>query len=107
MDQLADRQITVEVIYATAAQQRRVVCNVAPDAKVREVVVTSGLDQHFEQLDLATVAVGVWGEIVDDDHTLSDGDRIELYRPLENDPREARMRLAREGKTMGGVGIDA
>ncbi|MEL7298044.1 MAG: RnfH family protein [Pseudomonadota bacterium] len=106
MDQLAERQITVEVIYATAAKQERVIRNVSPDATAREVVLASGLDQHFEQLDLSCVALGIWGEVISCDHRLNDGDRIELYRRLENDPREARMRLAREGKTMGAAIAD-
>ena len=31
---------------------------------------------------------------------LKDGDRIELYRPLSIDPREARRQLALAGRTM-------
>ncbi|MBW2472464.1 MAG: RnfH family protein, partial [Deltaproteobacteria bacterium] len=31
---------------------------------------------------------------------LTDGDRVELYRPLEIDPREARRQLAEAGRTM-------
>ena len=34
---------------------------------------------------------------------LRDGDRVELYRPLELDPREARRQLASAGLTMDAV----
>jgi putative ubiquitin-RnfH superfamily antitoxin RatB of RatAB toxin-antitoxin module len=34
--------------------------------------------------------VGVWGRLRPPEHVLRDGDRIELYRPLQVDPKEAR-----------------
>ncbi|MDH3334917.1 MAG: RnfH family protein [Gammaproteobacteria bacterium] len=33
---------------------------------------------------------GLWGQPVDRDRLVKDGDRVELFRPLEMDPREAR-----------------
>jgi putative ubiquitin-RnfH superfamily antitoxin RatB of RatAB toxin-antitoxin module len=44
---------------------------------------------------------GIWGRPVERDQAVSDGDRVELYRPLNMDPREARRRLAAAGRTMG------
>ena len=35
-------------------------------------------------------ACGVWGRVQPLDHVLRDGDRVELYRPLTVDPKEAR-----------------
>jgi len=46
-------------------------------------------------MDLARAPVGVWGRQVDRDHRLSDGDRVEIYRPLVADPKTARRRRAR------------
>ena len=40
--------------------------------------------------DLDRLQAGVWGRPVDRSHVLIDGDRVELYRPLAMDPREAR-----------------
>jgi len=40
--------------------------------------------------------VGVWGKLVRRDAALSDGDRVELYRPLIADPKETRRRRARK-----------
>ncbi len=39
--------------------------------------------------------VGVFGEACSRDRVLAAGDRIELYRPLRNDPKESRRRRAR------------
>jgi uncharacterized protein len=41
-------------------------------------------------LDLDALRCGVWGRVQPLDHPLRDGDRIELYRPLTVDPKEAR-----------------
>ena len=35
------------------------------------------------------------------DSVVEDGDRIEIYRPLQADPKSVRRKLAREGKSMG------
>ena len=45
--------------------------------------------------------VGVFGKLAPLDRALSDGDRVEIYRPLVGDPKEIRRQLAAEGKTMG------
>jgi uncharacterized protein len=41
------------------------------------------------------VSVGVFGELVQLDTCLQDGERVEVYRPLLADPKEARRRRAR------------
>ena len=61
----------------------------------------SGIAREFPSLDLDDCKLGIWGQVVADDAVLAHGDRVEIYRPLVNDPRQARMRLAAEGQTMG------
>ena len=34
--------------------------------------------------------VGIFGRVMEADTVLRDGDRVEIYRPLEADPKEAR-----------------
>jgi putative ubiquitin-RnfH superfamily antitoxin RatB of RatAB toxin-antitoxin module len=41
-------------------------------------------------LALDGLAVGVWGKLRALDETLRDRDRVEIYRPLLVDPKEAR-----------------
>ncbi|MBL0125383.1 MAG: RnfH family protein [Betaproteobacteria bacterium] len=47
------------------------------------------------------VAVGVWGKVRTRDHWLRDGDRVEFYRALQADPKDARRANAKRspGKT--------
>ncbi len=92
---MADRpRLTIEVAYALPERQRVVEIEVAPGTSARVAARQSGLDAEFD-LDLDSVPLGVWGQPVDDAHVLSDGDRLELYRPLLMDPREMRRRRAR------------
>ena len=39
--------------------------------------------------------VGIFGELCERDRRIVEGDRIEIYRPLQADPMESRRRRAR------------
>ncbi len=68
-----------------------------------DVIAASGIEQRFPDSDIAALATGVWARLVDRQHRVVAGDRIELYRELEIDPREARRKLALAGQTMRGA----
>jgi len=42
--------------------------------------------------------VGIFGRRVELDAPLRDGDRVEIYRPLVADPREARRRRVKRSR---------
>lgn len=49
----------------------------------------------------SAAAFGVWGKVRADDHVLREGDRVEVYRALKADPKDARRAKAghrRSGK---------
>jgi hypothetical protein len=48
------------------------------------------------ELDIADGRVGIFGKAVKLSQVLKSGDRVEIYRPLLNDPKEARRRKAAE-----------
>ena len=95
------RTISVEVVFATPERQRLVELDVEQGATVADAIGRSGLADRFSGIDLDALAVGIWGRTVERDHVLRDGDRVEIYRPLSMDPREARRKLAAVGATMG------
>lgn len=64
-------------------------------ATAADALADSGVLQAFPQLALAP-RVGVFGREVALDAPLRDGDRVELYRPLTRDPKDARRKRARE-----------
>jgi len=48
---------------------------------------------------LARAAVGIFGRIVGVDAALRDGDRVEIYRAMREDPKSARRRRAAASKS--------
>jgi len=63
------------------------------------VELTSILEQ-FPEVDLAINKVGIFGKLAKLDAKLTEGDRVEIYRPLIADPKEQRKKRAAEGKEM-------
>ena len=93
--------IEVEVVYALPERQALVAIALRAGATAGDAIEQSGIAGRFPERDLSGCRIGIWGRLADHDELLQDGDRVELYRPLEIDPREARRRLAAQGKTMG------
>ena len=93
-------EITVEVVFAAPDTQSLLTVRVAAGASVAEAIERSGIAAKHRDFDLDALATGIWGREVDRSTLLKDGDRIELYRPLSIDPREARRQLALAGRTM-------
>ena len=98
---MAEANIQVEIIFATADEQLLSVLTVPANATIGDVIAMSALAEHFPEHDLGAMRVGVWGHPADRSQAVRDGDRIEIYRPLEIDPRVARRQLAAAGQTMG------
>jgi putative ubiquitin-RnfH superfamily antitoxin RatB of RatAB toxin-antitoxin module len=48
------------------------------------------LAQRHPAVDFASLRVGVWGKLRELGDALRDLDRVEIYRPLKVDPKEAR-----------------
>lgn len=97
----ATERIRVEVVYATPARQELVAVDLPRGADVAAAVEASGMIELFPGEPVAEAPAGVWGRPVERGHVLADGDRVELYRPLLKDPREARRELAAAGRNMG------
>jgi putative ubiquitin-RnfH superfamily antitoxin RatB of RatAB toxin-antitoxin module len=78
----------VEVIYALPDGARCVTIELPAGARVGDALAASGLETKNP--------VGIFGKRVPLEHPLADGDRVEIYRPLAIDPKEARRRRARK-----------
>ena len=52
------------------------------------------MEKYFPELDASSISLAVYGELVDDDYHLQDGDRLEMLRELLLDPKEQRRRRA-------------
>lgn len=84
--------LAVEVIYALPQRQVVVPLTVPDLATVRDAIDRSGLLRQFPEIDLERCGVGVFGAARTLDAALSDGDRVEIYRPLVNDPKDLRRK---------------
>lgn len=82
--------IAIEVIYAEPAEADRSALVLEPGTTLREAIARSGLLQRHREIDLETAAVGVFGRRRGLDEPLGDGDRVEVYRALQADPKLAR-----------------
>ena len=89
--------LEVEVVYALPARQHSVALRLPRGAPVADALAAVATQPPFSTLDLERIPVGVFGDRVARERPLEHGDRVELYRELLIDPREARRRRARHG----------
>jgi hypothetical protein len=94
----------VEVAYALPDRQALVRVKLSDGLTAIGAVEASGLLRTHEELRGRALDLGIFGRRVPPGEPLRDGDRVEVYRPLMADPREARRRLAAEGRTKGTPG---
>jgi putative ubiquitin-RnfH superfamily antitoxin RatB of RatAB toxin-antitoxin module len=86
--------IRVEVAYALPETQVVLSTELHAGSTVQSAIEASGILEQFPEIDLARNRVGIFGSVCGLDQQLKPGDRIEIYRPLLHDPKEARRRRA-------------
>lgn len=86
-------RIAIEVAYAEPGRSFLRRCDLEAGATVADAIAASGLEREFA-IDATALAVGIWSKPVPRETRLNEGDRVELYRPLKIDPKEARRRRA-------------
>ena len=89
--------VNVEVVYATVKRQEIIKVGVQQGATVDDAIEESKLRILFPGEPLDSCQTGIWGRPVERTQLLSDGDRVEIYRQLLNDPRMARRERAKAG----------
>lgn len=97
-----DERLRVEVVYCPApgqADSRSL--SLPAGATVEAALQASGvLTRHA--IDLSFMKVGVWSRVKTLSTPLRDQDRVEIYRPLTVDPKEARrLRYQKHGRKPG------
>ena len=99
--------MNIEVVFALPGRQELISLTVDPDTTVETAISLSAIGDRFPDEDFSSYQTGIWGKLVNRDHPLEEGDRLELYRPLLIDPRDARRKLALSGNSMGKAVEDA
>lgn len=86
------KQILVEVVYARPDEQRIIPVWVEEGSTIETVIDRSGILLIFPEIDLNQQQVGIFSRRKELSDVVSEGDRIEIYRPLLIDPKEARRK---------------
>lgn len=95
---MTNATVQVEVVYARADRQWVIPVTLAAPATVEAAVLASGLLAQFPEIARAPLTVGVYGQRLRLTDAVHAGDRVEIYRPLQADPKEARRRRAARKK---------
>lgn len=106
--------INIEVAYALPERQYLVGFQVRQGTTAMAAVLTSGVTSEFPDLDITRAKMGIFSRPLDgrilplpQDYELQDKDRVEIYRPLQIDPKEARKQRAQEARQKAGIGREA
>jgi len=87
--------IRVSVALALPARQEVVELELEEGATVDDALRAARAAEFFAGTAPTQLRAGIWGRACAADTALREGDRVEVYRPLEADPKE--MRRARAG----------
>jgi hypothetical protein len=86
--------IKVEVVYALPEKQYLRQVKLAQGSTVKQAIEASGLLELRADIDLDKNKVGIFSRPVKLTDEVSEGDRVEIYRPLIADPKELRRQRA-------------
>lgn len=102
IDRSAEKLIQVEVAYATPERQLIITVDVPEGSTALEAVKQSGIAERFNAININEDQMGIFsqplnGKVLPEpcDYILQSGDRIEIYRPLLIDPKQARLNRAK------------
>lgn len=92
--------LEIEVVYALPDRQRLLSVEVEEGTTLIEAARLSKIEEEFPELDLDQAKLGIFGKASTkpDVDTVKAGDRIEIYRPLIIDPKQARLNRAAKAK---------
>jgi putative ubiquitin-RnfH superfamily antitoxin RatB of RatAB toxin-antitoxin module len=90
--------LSVEVVYALPQRQWRILLRLPAGSKVVDAIDQSGLRQVIRDLIVDDAHVGIFSHPTTLQALLRDGDRVELYRPLQIDPKDARRQRAEQNR---------
>ncbi|MEA3639555.1 MAG: RnfH family protein [Lamprobacter sp.] len=82
----------IGVAYADKFKRTWLRLDVPDGSTLREAIEHSGLLRQYPDIDLDIQRVGIFGKLSKLDTPVSDGDRVEIYRPITVDPETVERR---------------
>jgi putative ubiquitin-RnfH superfamily antitoxin RatB of RatAB toxin-antitoxin module len=89
------------VAYATRERQYLWAVDVAADATIADTIEAARQLADEPDVPWETAPVGIFGELRERSDCPAEGDRVELYRPLPNDPRDRRRERVQQQRKGG------
>lgn len=89
-----EKTLPVSVVFAAPTRQYRRELDVPPGTTAAVAIELSGIREAADLRDEDIIAIGIFGHRVEPGTVLRAGDRVELYRALALDPKEARRKRA-------------
>jgi putative ubiquitin-RnfH superfamily antitoxin RatB of RatAB toxin-antitoxin module len=84
----------VSVAVALPGRQEVIELELGPGATLADAIAAARLAERFPGVDFAAMRAGIWARAAKLATVLRDGDRVELYRPLNADPKDMRRTRA-------------
>ena len=97
-EELGIEMISVEVTYALPGEQALFSVELPAGSTVMDAIERSGIRERFEAMEVDPKRLGIFSQRATPEQVLKDGDRVEIYRPLLVDPKEARRLRAEAEK---------
>lgn len=88
--------LRIEVVHARPGKQVLLALDVPIGTTLAEAIELSGIRNSFPDLEVDPDRLGIFSRKAAEDEVLREGDRVEIYRPLIADPKEARRKRAKE-----------
>jgi len=102
VDKKEHDEIRVEVAFALPERQELVAMSVVSGCTAQEAVDLSGIRMKFQEFDLDSLELGIFSRPLNGvdlplagAYVMEENDRVEIYRPLLNDPKHARLERVR------------
>lgn len=86
--------LQVQVVYALPERQALIDLEVPPGTTVEQAVERSALAERFAEMRTRPLVCAIYGRPVLNSYVLRQGDRVEILRPLQVDPKESRRQAA-------------
>ena len=91
--------INVDIVYATPEKQLLLALTLPAHCSVADAIKLSGILTQFselEQQEVTSLNVGIFSIPCSLERQVHAGDRIEIYRPLRHDTKDARRMRAKK-----------
>ena len=88
--------IVIDVAWVTEDRAQRRTCTLRAGACVADALECVEKELASSVGNIDECPVGIFGRVVPRDQPLQNGDRVEIYRALPNDPKTARRQRARQ-----------